>query len=143
MYNRYIPADTAYAPLPQEEPASSARSAPGEGADRQERQPPRPPQSSPQPSSQPSRTGAPNELLGGAVQELGKVLGGLFQHFSLSNLDTGDILLILIVLFLFLEQDDNLDLVIALGLMLLLSLGESGDDALSPPSGAAPSRPEG
>lgn len=139
MYNRYIPTDTAYAPLPQEEPSASARSAPREGADRQERQPPRPPQ----PSPPPPRTGAPNELLGGAVQEIGKVLGGLFQHFSLSNLDTGDILLILIVLFLFLEQDDNLDLVIALGLMLLLSLGESDGEALSPPNGAAPSHPEG
>ncbi len=140
MYNRYIPTDTVYSPLPQEEPPSPVQSAAREGtADRQERQPPRPPQ----PSPPPSRSSAPNELLGGAVQEIGKVLGGLFQHFSLNNLDTGDILLILIVLFLFLEQDDNLDLVIALGLMLLLSLGESDSEALRAPSDTAPSRPEG
>lgn len=137
MYNRYIPTDTVYSPLPREEPSSPAQSAAREGAaDRQERQPPRPP-------SPPSRSNAPNELLGGVVQEIGKALGGLFQHFSLSNLDTGDILLILIVLFLFLEKDDNLDLVIALGLMLLLSLGESDGEALTAPSDTAPSRPEG
>lgn len=142
MYNRYIPPDVMYSPLPQEEPSSPAQSAAPEGAaGRQESQPHRPPQ----PTPPPSRNSASNDLLGGAVQEISKVLGGLFQHFSLNNLDTGDILLILIILFLFLERDDNLDLVIALGLMLLLSLGESDDEngAVSPPSDIAPSHPEG
>lgn len=117
MYDRYLPPDAVYDPLPLEEeetaPAAPRHEPPG--------QPLRPPQ---QPvSRQPARS----DPLGGAVQEATKLLGGLFRHFSLENLDTGDILLILIVLFLFLEEDDNLDLAIALGLMLLLSLGESDD----------------
>ena len=56
---------------------------------------------------------------------LTQLLDGLGKHFSLENIDTGDILLVLILLFLFLEGD-NLELVITLGLMLLLGLG--GDE---------------
>ena len=56
---------------------------------------------------------------------LTQLLDGLGKHFSLENIDTGDILLVLILLFLFLEGD-NLELVITLGLMLLLDLG--GDE---------------
>lgn len=61
------------------------------------------------------------EVSGGLTQ----LLDGLGKHFSLENIDTGDILLVLILLFLFLEGD-NLELVITLGLMLLLGLG--GDE---------------
>ena len=59
------------------------------------------------------------EVAGG----LGRILEGVFQHFSLDNFDTGDILLVLIILFLYLEGD-NLELVITLGLLLLLGLGD-------------------
>lgn len=64
------------------------------------------------------------EMSGG----LSQLLDGITQHFSLKNIDTGDILLVLILLFLFLEGD-NLELVITLGLMLLLGLG--GDESES------------
>lgn len=64
------------------------------------------------------------EMSGG----LSQLLDGITKHFSLENIDTGDILLVLILLFLFLEGD-NLELVITLGLMLLLGLGsDEGKD---------------
>lgn len=62
------------------------------------------------------------EMSGG----LSQLLDGITKHFSLENIDTGDILLVLILFFLFLEGD-NLELVITLGLMLLLGLG--GDES--------------
>jgi hypothetical protein len=65
----------------------------------------------------------PERLLGNLSNCLGDLLGGVSEHFSLGNLDTGDILLVLIILFLLLEGDD-LELVITLGLMLLLGLGD-------------------
>ena len=65
----------------------------------------------------------PSSLLGEMGGGITQVLRSVFKHFSLENLDTGDILLVLIILFLFLEGD-NLELVITLGLMLLLGLGE-------------------
>jgi hypothetical protein len=61
--------------------------------------------------------------LGDLSHSLGDLLGGISRHFSLDDVDTGDILLVLILLFLFLEGDD-LELVITLGLMLLLGLGD-------------------
>ena len=69
----------------------------------------------------PANTALFREVSGGLTQ----LLDGLGKHFSLENIDTGDILLVLILLFLFLEGD-NLELVITLGLMLLLGLG--GDE---------------
>lgn len=75
-------------------------------------------QSEPQPCAPPPSD--PLRELTGSVQGM---LGGMFPHFSMEKLDTGDILLVLILLFLFLEGD-NLELVITLGLMLLLGLGE-------------------
>lgn len=120
MYNRYIPPDTAYAPIPQEEePSQQAR---------QERAPDRPthhqqPQQKQAPPGPQAGSSHGSDLLDNVVSGVSDLLGGLFKNFSLENLDTGDILLILIILFLFLEGD-NLDLVIALGLMLLLGLGE-------------------
>lgn len=70
--------------------------------------------------AQPSQTSSAvfQDLAGGFSQ----LLNGVTKHFSLENIDTGDILLVLILLFLFLEGD-NLELVITLGLMLLLGLG--------------------
>ena len=62
------------------------------------------------------------EMSGG----LSQLLEGVTKHFSLKNLDSGDILLVLILLFLFLEGD-NLELVITLGLTLLLGLGGDED----------------
>lgn len=73
-----------------------------------------------QPQSPPSNA-VFREMSGGLTQ----LLDGIGKHFSLENIDTGDILLVLILLFLFLEGD-NLELVITLGLMLLLGLG--GDE---------------
>jgi hypothetical protein len=85
-------------------------------------QPVREHQSPPPPQLRgPSRP--PERLLGDLSHSLGEVLGGVTRHFSLGDVDTGDILLVLIILFLFLEGDD-LELVITLGLMLLLGLGE-------------------
>lgn len=72
----------------------------------------------------PSNNALFREVSGGLTQ----LLDGLGKHFSLENIDTGDILLVLILLFLFLEGD-NLELVITLGLMLLLGLG--GDEEKS------------
>lgn len=74
-----------------------------------------------QPQSQPN-SALFQEMSGG----LNQLLGGISKHFSLENIDTGDILLVLILLFLFLEGD-NLELVITLGLMLLLGLGDDGE----------------
>lgn len=132
MYSRYLPPEEAFHPLPPEEEPSAVPTPPPEP--RQAAAP-----GGTQSSTPPSSRGPAGELLGGVTQELNRLLGGLFR-FSLEDLDTGDILLILIVLFLFLEGDD-LDLAIALGLTLLLSLGENGKDP-TPPSDAAPSRPE-
>lgn len=127
MYSRYIPPGAAYDPLPSEEAPSPLRPDGPAAA----------PQSAPPP---PARTAPPGNPIGDAVQRATQLLGGLFKHFSLENLDTGDILLVLILLFLFLEKEDNLELVIALGLMLLLSLGEkpdqpAPDEGLSHPEG--------
>ena len=80
-----------------------------------------PPHSQPTP---PANNAIFREGAGGLTQ----LLDGLGKHFSLENIDTGDILLVLILLFLFLEGD-NLELVITLGLMLLLGLG--GDEEKS------------
>lgn len=75
--------------------------------------PPAPEQKAPKRSADP---------LGDFTASLGELLGGFFKKPALSDIDTGDILLVLIILFLYLEGD-NLELVIILGLMLLLSLG--------------------
>lgn len=126
MFSRYLPPDTDFRPVPQEEQAAPPPEL---------RQEAKTPPARPCPvnrSGQPPMGGPAGELLGGVTQEVEKLLGGLFDHFSLESLDTGDILLILIVLFLFLEGD-NLDLAIALGLMLLLSFGEE-EKSDQPPS---------
>ena len=123
MYNRYLPPDTAFHPIPPEDD--------GRGECQPSRAVP-PPRGGGQtgrgrPAGQPASQAG--DLLGGLTGAVREALGGLFQGFSLEHLDSGDILLILIILFLFLEGD-NLDLVVALGLMLLLGLGEmSGTDA--------------
>lgn len=67
--------------------------------------------------------GKESPLLGELTGGLSQLLSGVRKHFSLENLDAGDILLVLIILFLYLEGD-NLELVITLGLMLLLGLGD-------------------
>jgi len=61
----------------------------------------------------------PHQVQGKIMRDLSQIFGDISKHFSISQLDTGDILLVLIILFLFLEGD-NLELVITLGLMLLL-----------------------
>lgn len=116
MYNRYLPPDTPFHPIPQEEePPRQTQTGNQRQANERQQAPPgqRPP--GPRPPG--------SELLGELTGGITEFLGGLFKNFSLENLDSGDILLLLIILFLFLEGD-NLDLVIALGLMLLLGLGE-------------------
>ena len=74
-----------------------------------------PPHSQPTP---PANNAIFREVSGGLTQ----LLDGLGKHFSLENIDTGDLLLVLLLLFLLLEGD-NLELVITLGLRLLLGLG--------------------
>lgn len=106
MYDRYMPPRHTFRPIPEPEDAGVRNSAPQTSSTRTTHQ--KPPDS---------------DLLGGLTGGVRDFLSGLFEGFSLSNVDSGDILLILIILFLFLEGD-NLDLVIALGLMLLLGLGE-------------------
>lgn len=107
MYSRYMPPRHTFQPIPAEEATRPAE--PGKGPERTAYQ--KPPDS---------------DLLGGLTGGVRDFFNGLFEGFSLRNLDSGDILLVLIILFLFLEGD-NLDLVIALGLMLLLGLGEKED----------------
>lgn len=107
MYNRYIPREADYAPIP----------------------PPR----SQTPGPPPPRTkGGLSGLLGGLLRQepgetgdkVNQALSSLLNSVGLKELDTGDILLALIVLFLILEDGDDLELLIALGLMILLNLGE-------------------
>lgn len=107
MYNRYIPRQLSYEPIP---PAGE-RGGPGEGERR----------------TAGTGRGILNGLLGslGGGGSAGQGLSGLLKSLHLDDLDTGDILLALIVLLLILEDGDNLDLVITLGLMILFSLGES------------------
>ena len=105
MYNRYIPRDTSYEPIPTPESASSRPTA--SSFSRQETRRPPPPS--------PPKGANPLEGITGK-------LGGLLKQFHLQDLDSGDILLVLILIFLFLESDDNLELVITLGLLLLFGL---------------------
>jgi hypothetical protein len=108
MYNRYLdPSPVSETIAPADEPAPRDRN-PTEGR----------PAERPRPAQHP-----PERLLGELSNSLGDLLGGVTKHFSLGDVDTGDILLVLIILFLFLEGDD-LELVITLGLMLLLGLGD-------------------
>lgn len=113
MYNRYIPQEADYAPIP---PSQSA----GHG---------------PQPTapSQAKQGGGLGGLLSGllrgergngAAGKVSQTLSSILKSVGLKDLDTGDILLALIVLLLILEDGDDLELLIALGLMILLNLGE-------------------
>lgn len=102
MYNRYIPDDTAYIPVEPEKTEPRRAEAPSG-------------------DSQKERRRAPGE--GELIQKGKQLLSSLWQNLRLSELDTGDILLLLIVLLL-LADGDELDLVIALGLVFLLGLGE-------------------
>lgn len=108
MYNRYIPQEADYAPIP-------------------------PPRSQPSGPPPPSRAkGGLSGLLGGLLRQepgeakdkVSQALSSLLGSVGLKELDTGDILLALVVLFLILEDGDDLDLLITLGLMILLNLGE-------------------
>lgn len=112
MYNRYIPQEADYAPIP---PAQSAGHGPQPAAPSQAKQ------------------GGLGGLLGGllrgersngAVGKVSQTLSSVLKSVGLKDLDTGDILLALIVLLLILEDGDDLELLIALGLMILLNLGE-------------------
>ena len=98
MYNRYLDHRELSELSPQPEPRRTQRA---------------------EDSGAPSLSASGGELAGSISQ----LIGGLTRHFSLSHLDTGDILLVLIILLLYLVGD-NLELVITLGLMLLLGLGD-------------------
>lgn len=106
MYNRYIPQEANYAPIP---PHSQ-------------------PSGPPPPRTKSGLGGLLGGLLhpesGGATDKVSQTLSALLSNVGLKELDTGDILLALIVLFLILEDGDDLDLLITLGLMILLNLGE-------------------
>lgn len=105
MYNRYIPQEANYAPIP-----PSGRETP------------------PPSRASSGLSGLLGGLLrgdrGGHAAKTGQALSNLLGSVGLKELDTGDILLALIVLFLILEDGDDLELLIALGLMILLNLGE-------------------
>lgn len=113
MYNRYIPKDASYEPIPE----PSVSHAPEAREVRRETH---------RPPSSPKAAGPLDGITG--------KLGGLLKGIHLEKLDSGDILLVLILLFLFLESDDNLELVITLGLLLLFGLFGKED---------APKEPEG
>lgn len=113
MYSRYMPPHTVFQPFaeaedpPHGETSHSAKKEPHSHTATHHAPKQKPPDS---------------DLLGELTGGIRDTLSGIFQDFSLKNLDSGDILLLLIILFLFLEGD-NLDLVIALGLMFLLGFG--------------------
>lgn len=116
MYNRYIPQDVDYAPVP---PQPSGQS--------------RPQRRSPPPASGATSTGGLSGMLKGLLRGVkdgegsgvSQALSSVLKTVGLKDLDTGDILLALIVLLLILEDGDDLDVLITLGLMILLNLGES------------------
>ena len=108
MYNRYIPEDTAYAPVQREPPRPHG---PGPG--------PRRPHALRLPDFLAGKEGL-SRLFKGSE---GGGLSGLLKALHLDNVDAGDILLLLIMLYLLVEGDD-LELVIALGLVLFMGLGE-------------------
>jgi hypothetical protein len=97
MYNRYLPRDDAYEPIPPEEPPRTGR---------EERRPPPPkgPQAGP----------------GGA-------LGGLLKGLRLEKLDRGDLLLALILLLLLMDSDDDLERILTLGLILFGLFGKEDE----------------
>ena len=104
MYNRYIRTENgdytrismADTPLPPEfsHPTSPQNAPP----------PPPSPEAAPEFPPRPPETRAVNQLL---------------QHFSLSDIDAGDLLL-LAILFLLMRQDADEELLFALGLLLIL-----------------------
>lgn len=140
MYNRYIPADTAYTqvkePAPQEEARSHREPENRPGPDG--RTPVEQPRG--QGNSRPSTGGGsalgfrPPPFPGGkeglsalfAGKERGG-LAGMLKTLHLEEIDPGDVLLLLIVLYLLVEGDD-LELVIALGLVLIMGLGEEKNE---------------
>lgn len=62
----------------------------------------------------------PSITSGSIADSFAKILRTIEGQFSVSSLDSGDLLLTFIILLLLLEGD-NLELVITLGLMLLLN----------------------
>lgn len=118
MYNRYIPADAGYSPVP----------APEEKAHHQPRRAPRSNLGGILPGGLGNVLGGTKHGLGDGFEGIKENLGGLLKGFHVEDLDAGDILLALIVLFLILEDGDNLDIIITLGLMILFSLGEKKDE---------------
>lgn len=111
MYNRYVRNDSgAYQRIPvPEERAAPRGSEPGEP-------PPHPvPPPSPHVTARPP--GSPSPLAG----LLGKngLLSGILDKLKLSEIDTGDLLLLVLLFLLFRDGEDD-ELLIALGLLLIL-----------------------
>ena len=109
MYNRYIPQDSFYAPVREEQDIPPVRENGGKQGGKE------------------GMSGLP-PLGKGSLPRLfqsrdGKGLTNLLKSLHLEDIDTGDVLLLLILLYLLVEGDD-LELVIALGLVLLMGLGE-------------------
>lgn len=115
MYNRYIPADGGYAPVPSAQAGATSRWPP-------------PAQPSPPPRGGQGLLDGVKRGLGDGLEGIRESLGGLLRSFHGGELDLGDVLLALIVLFLILEDGDNLDVIITLGLMILFSLGEKKEE---------------
>lgn len=123
MYNQYLDDSDFVLLEPEPQPQSPGRPAQGQSQPTQGHPNQQRPSQS-RPASQPmGACQSKNDLVGELTGGLGQLLEGVLKHFSMENLDTGDILLVLIILFLYLEGD-NLELVITLGLMLLLGLGD-------------------
>lgn len=97
MYNRYIPQEADYGPIP--------------------------PPGGPPPRDD-TEGGGLGGLLGGLLGGEGKGPASRLLERLRRNLDLGDVLLALIVALLVLEDGDDLELIVALALMLLPEPGD-------------------
>ena len=106
MYNHYVRDNNGnYVKFSVEEPKSEAVHI----------QSPPSPQREPIPEPQSPRQANPNEQRPPEAQFVNKMLG----HLNLSDIDSGDLLLLALLFFLFRQNADE-ELLIALGLLLIL-----------------------
>ena len=108
MYNHYVrDGNGNYVKVSVEEPKYEAVHIPSP--------PPSPQRSKPIPEPPPPRQASPNEQRPPEAQFVNKMLG----HLNLSDIDSGDLLLLALLFFLFRQNADE-ELLIALGLLLIL-----------------------
>lgn len=138
MYNRYVPPQQSYAPVPppdapprlsEEKYIRGREDAQGFRDKTDQNFPP-----------QDGFGGLPlGKLTGFLDKDKSGPIASLFSALRLETLDTGELLLLLILL-LILTEGDDLELVITLGLVLLLGLGDQSKkdpDAQSRPDRGA------